>query len=84
MLERGESGQVGPLNQPGNRNEMAMLWFGGVHTTALRLPGTAWTRRPTRLSETARDNLGLLGIDQEVFSRPPHRAGNADGALSTS
>ena len=54
--------------------EMALVWFDGVMTTFLRMPGTDWTRRPTKLSEHARDVLQLLGIDEEVFSRPPARA----------
>lgn len=53
--------------------EMALVWFDGVMTTSLRLPGTDWTRRPTRLSEHALDVLQLLGIDEEVFRRPPPR-----------
>ncbi len=54
--------------------EMALVWFDGVMTTALRMPGTDWMRRTTRLSEHALDVLQLLGIDEAVFSRPPPRA----------
>jgi hypothetical protein len=53
--------------------EMALVWFDGVMTTALRMPGTDWMRRTTRLSEHALDVLQLLGIDEAVFSRPPPR-----------
>ena len=41
--------------------------------TALRMPGTDWMRRPTKLFEHALDVLQLLGIDESVFSRPPPR-----------
>ena len=61
--------------------EMALVWFDGVMTTKLRMPGTEWTRRPTTLSEYAQDVLQLLGIDEMVFSRPPPRwklAGSAE------
>lgn len=54
--------------------EMAMVWFDGVMTTMLRMPGTDWTRRPATRSEYALDVLQLLGIDERVFSRPPPRA----------
>ncbi len=53
---------------------MALVWFDGVMTTALRMPGTDWMRRTTRLSEHALDVLQLLGIDEAVFSGPPPRA----------
>jgi transposase len=53
--------------------EMAMAWFDGVVATSLRMPGADWKRRPPLLSEDARDILGLLGIPETVFSRPPPR-----------
>ena len=58
--------------------EMALVWFDGAMTTALRLPGTQWTRRPTRLSEHALDVLQLLGIDEAVFNSPPERRKRAE------
>jgi hypothetical protein len=52
---------------------MALVWFDGVTSFALRMPGTAWKRRPTKLPDEAVDVLELLGIDKEVFTRPPVR-----------
>jgi transposase len=54
--------------------EMALVWFDGVMSTALRLPGTDWTRRPPKLSEHALDVLQMLEIDAAVFTRPPVRS----------
>ena len=54
--------------------EMALVWFDGVMSTALRLPGTDWTRRPPKLSEHALDVLQMLEIDAAVFRRPPVRS----------
>ena len=53
--------------------EMAMVWFEGVCSIAVRVGAEPWARRRTALSEPAREILALLGIDPEVFSRPPHR-----------
>jgi transposase len=53
--------------------EMALVWFDGAQSLAVRMPGTDWTRRPTRLTEEALDILQLLGIPADVFSRPPPR-----------
>ena len=75
MKRRGR-GVLHPFRKKADDNlttEMALVWFDGVMTTSLRLPGTAWKRRPTKLSDQARDVLQLLGIDEEVFSRPPVR-----------
>jgi hypothetical protein len=50
---------------------MALVWFDGVTSLALRIPGTAWKRRPTKPPDEAVDVLELLGIDKEVFTRRP-------------
>jgi hypothetical protein len=52
---------------------MAPVWFNGVTSLALQMPGMAWKRRPTKLPEEAVDALELLGIDKEVFNQPPVR-----------
>jgi hypothetical protein len=51
--------------------EMALVWFDGVTCLSLRMPGTAWKRRPTKLPDKAADVLELLEIDKEVYARPP-------------
>jgi transposase len=62
-------------NKPDDKltTEMALVWFDGVTSLALRMPGAAWKRRPTKLPDEAVDVLELLGIDKEVFTRPPVR-----------
>ena len=77
QMKRRGRGVLHPFRKKPDDNlttEMALVWFDGVMTTALRMPGTDWTRRPTKLHQQARDILQLLGIDKEVFSRPPVRA----------
>jgi hypothetical protein len=62
-------------NKPNDKltTEVALVWFDGVTSFALRMPGTASKRRPTNLPDEALDVLELLGFDKEVFTRPPVR-----------
>ena len=57
----------------GLTTEMAMVWFDGVMTVALRTGDGPWKRRPTKLADAALEILTLLKIDPKVFTQPPRR-----------
>ena len=50
--------------------EMAMSHFGGMQTLRLRREDV-WVRLPQKVSTTARQILGYLGIPEAVFWTPP-------------
>jgi hypothetical protein len=52
---------------------MAMVWFDGVMTVALRTGDGPWKRRPTKLADAALKILTLLNVDPKVFRHPPRR-----------
>jgi transposase len=53
--------------------EMALVWFDGVMTVALRTGDGPWKRRPTKLADAALEILTLLKVDPRVFTHPPRR-----------
>ena len=52
---------------------VALVWFEEVSSIAVVVGAEPWGRRPTALSDPARETLALLGIDPAVFRRPPRR-----------